>query len=469
MVSKNAMKILVFIEHDIMIRHFVHSHAFDELIQCHEVVFVFPEKGHKRVSIDISTLNLGAPMSHLPVCSERLKVWQGIFLADMLRLRRGNHFAAMRRIHRHTSGCKASFLYSVLALPGIFQVFRAWSYHRIKLVPYHALDDLLDREQPDVIIHPSVLAGIFINDLVAISKLRCIPLVVIMNSWDNPSTKRAVMGHPDWLLVWGPQTRTHAIKFMGMPPKRVISFGAAQFDLYRKPPRINREEFCYGHDIDPSARIILYAGSSKGVDEFGHLCMLDEAIERGELNNSIVVYRPHPWGDGGKGGNRILDHPWRNIRIEQTMRGYLERIKISSPGITTPDYHDTHDLLSSVDVLVSPLSTILIEGALHGKPVMCFLPDEDEKDGHYSLALPMTHFEDFFADPRFIVTRGDAGFVPGVRTLLDRFGDGNVAQELRMACNHFVTTFDQPYAERLVNFIEDIAKKKNQINRLQNE
>ena len=469
MVASNAMKILVFIEHDIMIRHFLHSHVFDELVRQHDVIFIFPEKGHKRVSIDVSALDLGTRVRHLTVCSKRLKVWQGMFLADVLRWRPGNHFAAMRRIHRSLSGFKATLLYSVLALPGIFQVFRAWSHHRIKLVPYRALDDLLDQEQPDVIIHPSILAGVFINDLVAASQLRSIPLVVIMNSWDNPSTKRAMTGHPQWLLVWGPQTQAHAIKFMGMPPERVISFGAAQFDLYRKPPRIDRKEFCHRHDIDPSARILLYAGSSKGTDEFSHLCTLDEAITHGELDNTVVVYRPHPWGDGGKGGSRILDHPWRNVRIEQTMRGYLERVKAGSPGITTPDYRDTHDLLSSVDALVSPLSTIIIEGALHGKPVMCFLPDEEEKDGHYSLVLPMTHFEDFFADSRFIVAHGNASFVPGVRTLLDKIGDDKVAQALRVACNHFIATFDQPYGERLVHFLEGVAKNRtDRIGQIQN-
>lgn len=459
MVTSNAMKILVFIEHDIIIRHFLHSHVFDELVRQHDVIFVFPEIGHKRVSIDVSALDLGAPVRHLAVYSERLKVWQGMFLADVLRWRPGNHFATMRRFHRNSSGFKATLLYSVLALPGIFQVFRAWSHHRIKLMPYRALDSLLDHEKPDVIIHPSVLVGIFINDLVAVSKSRRIPLIVIMNSWDNPSTKRAMIGHPDWLLVWGSQTRAHAVKFMGMPPDHVISFGVAQFDLYRKPPRIDREEFCRRHDIDPSARILLYAGSSKGTDEFSHLCTLDEAITHGELDNTVVVYRPHPWGGGGKGGSRILDHPWRSIRIEQTMRGYLECVKASSSGITTPDYRDTHDLLSSVDALVSPLSTIIIEGALHGKPVMCFLPDEEEKDGHYSLVLPMTHFEDFFADSRFIVVRGNAGFVPGVRDLLDKSGDDKVAQALRAACNHFIATFDQSYGERLVKFVENTDRQ----------
>lgn len=454
------MKILVFVEHDIIIRHFLHSHVFDKLVKQHDVVFVFPEKAHKRVSIDISRLKLGAPVRHLTVHVERLKIWQGIFLADMLRWRPGRHFAAMRSFRRRMVGPRAAMLYSVLALPGLFQLFRAWSRRRIKAKPYSDLDALLELERPAVLVHPSVLAGVFINDLVAASRSRSIPLVVLMNSWDNPSTKRAMTGQPDWLLVWGPQTRAHAIEFMGMPPERVILFGAAQFDLYRNPPRIDRETFCRRHGIHYDERILLYAGSSRDADEFSHLCMLDDAIDRGDLDSTVVIYRPHPWGRGGKGGDRILDHAWRNVRIEQTMRGYLERLRLGNPGITIPDYRDTHDLLSAVDALVSPLSTILIEGALHGKPILCFLPDEEGHFGdstRYTRAL--SHFDEFLDEPSFLVGRGVGSLIPQVQSLLSKVGDERFAVALQKASSLYVATFDRAYDERLLEFIENVVSR----------
>jgi hypothetical protein len=459
--AADRMTILVVIDHDIIVRHFLHSHVFDDLAKNHRLIFVFPEQGYKRVKSEIGAGDVsGAAIRHLTVFVDRLKVWQHLMLADMLRWRAGRHFAAMRRVHRRASKRRVALLYSVFALPGVFQLFRAWSHFQIKRLPYADLEALLDRERPDVIIHPSVLAGVFINDLVPESRRRRIPLIVIMNSWDNPSTKRAMTGQPDWLLVWGPQTQAHAVKFLGMPRDRVLCFGAAQFDVFRNSPRIDREEFCRRNGIDdPGARLLLYAGSSKGTDEFGHLCELDDAIARGDLGNAIVIYRPHPWGDGGKGGDRMLGRAWRHVRIESTMRGYLERVKVGQPGITMPDYRDTHDLLASVDALLSPLSTIIIEGALHGKPVMCFLPDEDDKAGHYSVALPLTHFDELFAEPRFLVVRGNNGLIAGARALLERVGDERFAADLRLATRQFVSEFDQPYGERLVEFVERVAEK----------
>lgn len=452
------MKVLVFVEHDIIIRHFLHSRVFDEVVRRHDVVFVFPEPGHKRVKGDIGVIDFsGARVRHLTVSSARLRRWQHLFLADILRYRPGAHFAAIRRFYRHAVGFRPAMLLTLLSLPGLLPMFGLWSRRQIAATPYVELEALLAEEKPDVLVHPSILSGVFINDLVDASNTSGIPLIVIMNSWDNPSTKRAVTGQPDWLLVWGPQTQEHAVRYIGIPAERAICFGAAQFDLYRNPPRIDRDEFCRRHELEPGRRLLLYAGSSKGTDEFAHLRMLDEAIERGDLADAAVVYRPHPWGEGGKGGARILRHPWRHVRIEQTMREYLELVEAGGAGITTPDYRNTHDLLSAVDAVVSPLSTILLEGALHGKPVLCFLPDTEKDTSHYSFALPLVHFDDLFSEPTFFVARGDAALLPMVKTLLGRVGDAAFAASLREACARFVSPFDRPYGERLVEFLERVV------------
>ena len=52
MVSKQKLKIAIFIDHDIMIRHFIHSNVFSKLSKKHHVDFIFPPQGHKRVSLD---------------------------------------------------------------------------------------------------------------------------------------------------------------------------------------------------------------------------------------------------------------------------------------------------------------------------------------------------------------------------------------------------------------------------------
>lgn len=451
------MKILVFIEHDIVIRHFVQSGVFAELIAKHDVTFVFPEPGYKRVTMDVSTLELGAPYRHLTVHQQRLLIWKRLFQVDLLRWRRGPLFRALRILHREMMGPKAAAFYTFLGLPIIHALFRRRAFAKVAAIPNEDLERLIEEEAPDLLIHPSVLEGVYINDLVAVSKTADIPLTVIMNSWDNPCTKRAMVGAPDWLLVWGEQTKSHAIEFAKMAPERAVIFGAAQFDVYRHPPRVDRAEFCARHDIDPMDRILLYAGSSKGTDEFSHLMEIENAIERGAFGRLVVVYRPHPWGGGGKGGDRILDHPWRHVRIESTMRAYLEKVGRGDTSMSFPDYRDTHDVLSSIDFLVSPLSTIILEGALHGKPTLCFLPVEETDARHFQLALPLKHFEDMFNMSDFLVATGKDEFISGIEKLLLRYDDKDFVGRLAKTCQHFVEPFEQSYGERLVAFCEATA------------
>src|SRR6185369_16429559 len=52
----DVAKLAIFVDHDIMIRHFIQSGVFAPLEREHDVVYVFPE--HKRVHTDPSTLAL---------------------------------------------------------------------------------------------------------------------------------------------------------------------------------------------------------------------------------------------------------------------------------------------------------------------------------------------------------------------------------------------------------------------------
>ena len=243
---------------------------------------------------------------------------------------------------------------------------------------------------------------------------------------------------------------------MGMRPARTIEFGAAQFEVYDHPPRLSRDEFCRQHGIDPAKRILLYAGSSKDTDEFEHLRMIEAAIDRGELTNVSVVYRPHPWGAGGYKGERLLDYPWRHVAIDNSMRSYLEAIRAGRKEKYLADYADTNDVLSSIDALVSPLSTIILEGALHGKPVLCLM-GEQTPGASFDLQKRMVHFEDLYRCPAVLMAQDVSALTEKLAELLSHVGDPVYSETLRAACRHFVAEFDAPFSERIVGFLEGVA------------
>lgn len=455
--ASRPLKIAIFIEHNIVYRHFIQSRVFFDLAAHHDVIVVFPasDKGNKRFDIPVKCDQIGMPSATIAVNYERLFQWRRLFQVMQLQWRPGKNWRYIREMMRHNIGPRATIAWQLLGAPLVFPVFRRITLRNVQRLPAE-MEDFIKSYEPDVMIHPTVLEGYFINDFVTLGKNYEIPTIAIMNSWDNPATKRAVVGTPDWLLVWGEQTRQLAIEYVGMPPDRVLSFGAAQFEVYRQPPRVTREAFCRDHCIEPGKRILLYAGSSKGSDEYAHLRLIEDAIDRGVLQNLAVIYRPHPWGLGGYKGERIIEESWSHVRIDSSMRNYLEDVREGRTSLFLADYTDTHDTLSAVDAVVSPLSTILLEAALHEKPFLCFIPDAKEGSTLH-MQTRFEHFSDMFGSPMALIAEGDCALVEKVGALMDRIGDAHFVETLRRECAHFVEPFEQDFGVRLTAFVESVA------------
>src|SRR6185503_5812433 len=215
------LRVLVFLDQARAITNFVASDAFSRLVRDHDVCFVVPPFS-KRMGLDPAEAFASLEWYALEPDYQRANAWGRLAMLAQLRWRPGEHWYKLRRLRRGNMSMRERLILGTLALPGLVQLESSRQRRMLSRGRYTALEDLLDRERPDVVIHPSALNGVYVNDLVLACRARGIPSVVIMNSWDNPSTKNTVDAHPDWFLVWGPQTADHAIRFMGIDPARVF-------------------------------------------------------------------------------------------------------------------------------------------------------------------------------------------------------------------------------------------------------
>ncbi len=458
--SKN-LKILIFLDHDIMIRHFILSGVFKPLMEKHDVLFVFPEPTYKdgqRISFDPEQLNLGNSIRYLEIPQIREKLWTKLSKINYLRWRPGRQRALMRTMTRATLGPKALRDFTRLTIPGIYHLFERRTLKKLSENPNIPLDGLIADEKPDMMIHPTVLYGPFVHDLCWASKERGIPFVSIMNSWDNIVTKAEGYLKLDWLFVWGEQTKIHAYKYCDIQREKVVVFGPAQFDVYREPARMERDEFCRLHGIDPSKKLLLYAGASRDLDEFAHLSALDYAIEQGELENTAVIYRPHPWGNCGIDGARIPAHKWRHVFFEHSCLDYIERVAKHSGEHhrSYPDYRNSNDVMHVIDALITPLSTMLLESGLRGIPTLCHLP-HDEGAENFKQVRNLSHFDEMYDRPEFLKSYGNEEFLPKVKLLLEQIGNAAHAENLRDTSRFFAESFDRTYGDRLVEFVENVC------------
>ena len=143
-----------------------------------------------------------------------------------------NELQTLRKLRFLSLGRKASIMFKILSFPLIDIIFKNLFLIFLKIKKLNNLETVFKNQKTEIIIHPTVLDGIFCNDLILIGKRLSIKTIFIMNSWDNPSTKNALIYNPNYLFVWGNQTKNHAKKFLKM--KNIIKFGANQFDGIKK-------------------------------------------------------------------------------------------------------------------------------------------------------------------------------------------------------------------------------------------
>lgn len=455
-------KALVFIEYDMIIRHFIHSNAFANLEKNYDVKYVFhQEQGTEKrnIFINLESLNLKNYVRfHVP--RKRMGTWDHLFVPKTLNVQRGtdnyNDSLTLSYIIRSKKWVDR---YRFLALPVIFPIFQAT--FRLFMGVYKPLEDFVREEHPDIVFHPTILQGYFINELVPICKKQGIPFVCLMNSWDNPSQKAATTGFPDRLVVWGEQTHRHAVEYMKMPADKILKFGAAQFQIYRKPVTETDAELRDLFQVPKGIPILLYAGISKGVLENNQLQLIDTAIENGTIPPCHVIYRPHPWRGPLRPNERsFFDYNFKNITLDPFMGEFYQRvIDGSQAGFDPADYDVTRKLLHLVDAVTSPLSTILLEAIIKQKPVQILLnsdTDSEQSKQIMALASTITHFADL-KGPGVNYCTDQSKIGDGIKILLEQAKDPEIKKSLKGLAEYFTITEGPTYSERLLLLAEELT------------
>ena len=451
-------KIQIFIDHDIIVRHFLHNNTFSELEKYYDVQYVFPLY-EKRLKCDVDYLGLKSIVK-IPINSVRLAKLRQLAKIQGIYIDRKKRKYSRASTWMRLFGFRKFLRMWIKSLPGMFQLYRASVIKNTGSYP--EMERVINNFSPDVILHPTVLEGLFIYDLALLSEKRRIPFVALMNSWDNPSTKAQVVKPPDYLIVWGEQTKQHAIDFLGMRPEQVKIIGAAQFEVYRKQATKTKEEICQLLSVNHHKKLIVYAGSSKSVNEIDHLKCLDNTIESGELEACHVIFRPHPWRAPAKDEPDFYEIPWRHVSMDPAMCDFYNSPKQRDKSkMHLTDYMDTHNILSAMDMLISNVSTILLEGALHGKPALCMVSDRDLRGNAFLRVINNSLYFQQLLQKMEIPRCKDYKNLPILCENLLEWGRSPSFQKKQLEMvRFFVDQGEKPYPLQLQELIQEILANK---------
>jgi len=222
--------------------------------------------------------------------------------------------------------------------------------------PRHSkLAGLIGELQPNLIVVPSLGHEIIPTDAIRASRRANLKSLLLVDNWDNLSSKSILSTLPDFMGTWGPQSSTHATEIQGMPEERVFSLGAPRFESH----------FSVGSKRskmpDTREKYILYCGTSMYSREDYILNYLDQILGRNGLAIPIL-YRPHPQRFREPG--RALKNEYGLVRIDSTSDS---RFWGNLDPYRNPRGDSLSELLSGSLFAVGGLTSVLLEAELLNK------------------------------------------------------------------------------------------------------
>ncbi|MEY4432116.1 MAG: hypothetical protein RLZZ44_246 [Bacteroidota bacterium] len=188
-------------------------------------------------------------------------------------------------------------------------------------------------------------------DIIWICKQFKIKTFAIQENWDNLSSKIIIVDAPDYFGVWGEQSKEHLLNLHKFPNNRIFILGSPRYE-YHLDYKFN--EFSLKQlNLLPSLsnRYILIAGTGEGSDDLELIGLTKKACDRFDLK---LIYRPHPFA--------------RNSIQKEILSKQFPELIIDNVGPTENPRH-LIGLLKNATIIISQLSTLVLEGLIFCKPV----------------------------------------------------------------------------------------------------
>lgn len=325
------------------------------------------------------------------------------------------------------------------------------------------LGNLVDEVKPDCFVTAHLNQG-FSRGLLGLCRLKGIPTVGNVFSWDHPFTPR--LFRPDRLTCWSTVMRDALVSISGYLPEQIDVIGAPVFDPYFDPAGAwTRQELCHRLGLDPARPILLFATIgqlSVFMDETGTFRAFLEALDQAALPGPPqIVLRLHPIS---------VDYYFDEFRSRKDI--VFSRYTSYIPGMrwcpTQDEVFLAGNLLRHADVCISPGSTMSVEAAIFDTPtiVPTFNPlmsgDFEEFLGRNTLKK---HFRFLVEEKALCLASTPDELIAAVKlALADRAWMNEGRQKIR---DHLLGPLDGRATKRLARVVIDCARQnKNKPNHI---
>jgi CDP-glycerol glycerophosphotransferase (TagB/SpsB family) len=265
---------------------------------------------------------------------------------------------------------------SILRILGHSKLWRRFlvKFNSIEPIPKE-VRNIFNKTNPDLIFAPTMLTRLEVT-LMRLGKKNDIPVVGMVKSFDNLTSKSFLRVHPDLLIVPNETSITEAVELYEYPVEKIHVTGICQYDVYADKKAIlePKEEFFKKTGLNPDKKTILYAPAGDWMNPTDHetLSMILDWIDSDILINTQVLLRLHPAYESkteslaGR-ANLIVERPGSHY-------GHLKTYEFDNADVA-----HLAASLSYADVVINTASTLMVEASIFDTPVISLAFDGLQK------------------------------------------------------------------------------------------
>ena len=431
-------RLLMIIQNDYVARDFIGSGVLEYLKGLFEIWFVIGPR------IEVNIEQYGKVVAHHSVGRWRSKIWEIAFGLRHLSMLDPLINTQRDRLNSFQRGRSKSTKHLVFALHRlgasgvvslILERFLYWT----------ARDSLKLSEFPDVALLPTGINDLIWDDTVSYCRSYGVPSLSVTINWDNIAHK-AFLQKPDLLGVWGEQGYLFARLFQRIPAKNIVTVGSPRFENYHRI-FVEKDEARFKLALPNDKKIIMFAGAGVVFDEVSLIEEFEGACRKGILPpNLLMVYKPHPKRHKRAAEPALRPNEYHFVRVwQETELTPLEKYPV---------------LLAAMDAMVSPFSTMLMEGALMGLPALGLAYD-DPKHGDYSWtnARMNSHLHPMLNSQWVVQCYSRERFLESLIKLLTMVDNTHAKKAAQQASRFILYDGDQNYACRIAKELSKLISE----------
>lgn len=266
---------------------------------------------------------------------------------------------------------------------------------------------------------------------------------LIVDNWDNLSSKSIIWRKPDLMGVWGPNMLNDAIDIHGIREKTISTIGSSRMCEYSQ--HTQRESIPY----------VLFAGSSSDIGEIELIQISLKVLRESGIK---LLYRPHPVSNK----RRSVDLTRLNPSV---LSGDLEIVQEA-------DFYSFQSLSSLMDqcksaaFVIASHSTVIVESLFLGKQVVSFSRIESPYFYNNNLWNGYKHLQELNDNVNLRICSDLDEFYDKIRDLTIEFKSGLLNKSDLNFVPEILPDFQNSYRERIIEFIHKLAKSSNKSLRL---